>query len=88
MYYVYVLATRERERNIYVGYASDLERRIREHESGQSSYTRGSEWELVYYEAYGNEEDARERERKLKQDGRSKHWLKQRIKSSLDDATK
>lgn len=88
MHYVYVLATDQMERKIYIGYTDDLKRRIKGHENNNSDYTRGKDWDLVYYESYKSEEDAREREKQLKRDGRSKYWLKQRIEGSLDDITK
>ena len=88
MHYVYVLATDEMERKIYIGYTDDLQQRINGHESNDTEYTSNHEWHLVYYESYKNEEDAKEREKQLKQDGRSKYWLKQRIENSLDDITK
>jgi hypothetical protein len=39
-------------------------------------------WKLVYYEAYLNEQDARDRERMLKQYGAARGHLKQRIACS------
>jgi len=52
-----------------------LRRRIEEHKRKDS--------ELVYYEAYKNEKDAREREKKLKQRGQTIRRLKERLKNSL-----
>ena len=81
MYYVYVL--KSSKGRLYVGYTSDLKRRIAEHNAGQSQYTRNDTWELIYYEAYRCEHDARDRERKYKQYGQSYRRLKERIKDSL-----
>jgi len=81
MYYVYVIVNEKRER--YVGYTNDLRRRISEHQEGKNNSTRGSRWKLVYYEAYLSKSDAIERERKLKQRGRSKQILYNRISNSL-----
>ena len=81
MYYVYVL--REEKGKLYIGYSSNLRRRIEEHGAGKVRYTRGGKWELVYYEAYKSSKDARKREKKLKLDGRSKYHLKKRIENSL-----
>ena len=39
-------------------------------------------WELVYYEAYLNEQDARDRERMLKHYGAARGRLKRRIARS------
>ena len=80
MYYVYVIRSGERK---YIGYTRDLRRRMEEHNRGENRSTRGRKWELVYYEAYRDESDARERERKLKQRGRSRQILYERIKRSM-----
>lgn len=70
---------------IYIGSTSDLRRRVREHNSGKSRSTkRYMPWELVYYEAYLSEVDAREREKKLKHHGKGLAELKKRIKSSIE----
>ena len=53
----------------------DVERRIKEHQNKKP--------ELIYYEAYKNEEDARNRERMLKQRGQSIRWLKSRLKNNF-----
>ena len=81
MYYVYLLQTVEKDRT-YIGYTSDLKRRIQEHQAGESKSTRGRRWQLKYYEAYAEEQDARDREKTLKS-GHSARWLKNRLKSSL-----
>ncbi len=64
-----------RTKETYIGYTDDLRRRFKEH--------RDKNPELVYYEAYKDKEDARDRERKLKQRGQGVRWLKNRLKYSL-----
>ena len=81
MYYVYVIVSERGER--YVGYTGDLRKRIEYHNSNRNESTRGRKWELVYYEAYKSREDAMDRERKLKQRGRSRQILYDRIKRSI-----
>ena len=66
MYYVYILVSESGER--YIGFTSDLERRLQEH-SRLKGYTKGREWNLVYYEAYVDKELALRRERQLKRHG-------------------
>ena len=74
MYYVYVL--RERlTRRLYYGYTNNLKRRLAEHQKNGSS-------ELVYYEAYKAEADARRRERQLKHYAQTLTTLKARLKES------
>ena len=74
MYYVYLLKNHTKE-EVYIGYTDDLKRRLKEHKYKNP--------ELVYYEAYKSREDARIRERKLKQHGQTKRRLKERIHYSL-----
>ena len=74
MYYVYLIRN-NKDKTIYIGYTDNLERRIKEHKSKNP--------EIIYFEAYKDEIDARERERKLKQRGQSIRFLKERIKRSI-----
>ncbi len=74
MHYVYVLKNKK-QKKIYYGYTKDVDRRSREH---------GIDWRLIYFEAYLSEEDARKREKILKQYGQSRTYLKRRIAKSLD----
>ena len=80
MYYVYLLVSDDNR--TYTGFTSDLKRRIREHNSDKSGYTRGKRWHLAYYEAYASKIDAMRRERRLK-DGRARRQLRDRISESL-----
>jgi putative endonuclease len=69
MFYVYVLQS-ESDQGCYIGFSTDLRRRLKEHQAGKvfaTSY-RGP-WRLIYYEAYLDEEDALGRERYLKSGG-------------------
>ena len=75
MHYVYLIRNRKTG-EIYTGFSSDLRRRLQEHKDKNP--------ELIYYEAYKDEKDARGRERMLKQRGQSIRWLKERIKNSLE----
>ena len=72
-YYVYVFQN-EKNRGIYIGYTTDIKRRVREHES-----EKGSEWKLKYCECFSEKKIAQERERKLKQYGGAWRSLKKRI---------
>ena len=62
----------------YIGYSSDLKRRVKEHSRGKG-YTRGREWKLIYYEAYEREDIARKRERQLKSHGGVRGALLKRL---------
>ena len=81
MYYVYVLLNEEGR--IYTGYTADLKQRLAAHSQGEVTSTRIGGWDLIYYEAYKAEEDARARERQLKKSGQARRWLKERIGKSV-----
>ena len=78
MFYVYVLKSPVHGQ-IYIGYTADLRKRI---ESHQKEGHQG--WILIYYEAYREEQDARDRERMLKHYGGTLGILKKRMKRSMD----
>jgi len=83
MYYVYVLKSAKDSR-IYTGFTSNLRRRIFEHNQGLVESTRNRQpLELIYYEAYKNEQDARNREQYLKSGGKSRSEIKNQLKYSL-----
>ena len=81
MYYFYVLENEQGE--LYYGSTRNLKQRIFEHKQGRVPSTREDSYSLVYYEAYGSETDARNREHQIKCHGQAKRWLKERIKNSL-----
>lgn len=80
MYYFYVIENETGD--MYYGYTEDLKRRLSEHQAGKSFATKGSNWSLVYYEAYRSEADAHDREHKVKHNGGTKKHLKSRISRS------
>ncbi len=79
MFYFYVLENEVGE--LYFGATNDLRRRFSEHQSGKSKATRSHDWELIYYEAYKSEFDARQRESRIKLHGHAKRQLKDRIQN-------
>ncbi len=82
MYYTYILQSM-RNGDFYTGYTNDLRKRLREHNEKRSSYTKGrGPYQLVYYEACLNPNDARSRELYLKS-GKGKRFLKSRLKRFL-----
>ena len=79
--YVYVL--RNEKGIFYTGCTSDLRKRLAEHNSGKSLYTKSrGPFELIYYEAYRDTKDAFAREKHLKS-GPGKNNLKQRNRRFL-----
>ena len=74
MYYVY-LFRRGDNGQTYIGYTQNLRKRLKEH--------RLKKPDLVYYEAYKDERDARRREMILKERGQTVRRLKEKLKFSL-----
>lgn len=65
-HYVYVLYNRIKD-FIYIGYSTDLRKRLQDHNSGYSLSTKSYiPLELIHYEAYRNMKDAKRREKYLK----------------------
>lgn len=66
MFYNYILQS-EKNRTLYVGYTFDLKKRLKEHNQGIVKSTKPYKpWQLIYYEACLDEEDAKRREHYLK----------------------
>ena len=84
MFYVYVIKSKK-DSSIYIGYANDLARRIKEHNTGKSEYTKNKyPYDLIYYESYKSISDAKYRENNLKKFAQAYSQLKKRIKNSLE----
>ena len=78
MFYEYVLQSLG-DTGLYIGFTSDLRRRLREHQNGESHSThfRGP-WKLIYYEAFVDQLDAEGRERFLKS-GSGRRFLEKQL---------
>lgn len=65
-YYVYVLRSLNTDR-LYVGYTNDLRKRLQKHNRGLNFSTKPHKpWQIIHYEAYRNQKDAKRRENYLK----------------------
>lgn len=65
-YYVYVLQSL-RSKSLYIGYSSDLKTRIKSHNDGKNKATKPFiPYKLIFYEAFLNKQDAKNREIYLK----------------------
>lgn len=75
MFYVYALYS-SKFNKIYVGQTIDLDKRLIEHNSGLSNYTkRFMPWKIIYTEKVETRTDAMKREKQLKsQKGREFIW--------------
>lgn len=83
MYWVYILESEDK--GWYIGYTSNLKRRIQEHKSGNGSFTTSKNkiWNLIYCEGYLNKKDAEGRERFLKS-GSGRSYVKKQISNYLE----
>lgn len=80
MFYVYILEN-QGDKSWYIGYSANLKQRVERHQKGTGARTtkRKKDWQLVYYEAYKSEQDAKGRERFLKSGAGRKYLHKQLV---------
>jgi putative endonuclease len=65
-FYVYIIYSPLLDK-YYIGYTSDLEKRLTEHNAGISLFTsKADDWELKYSEIFSNRESAIQREKAIK----------------------
>ncbi len=84
MYYDYLLRS-VTDDGFYIGYSTDLRKRLLEHKRGASFATRyRGPWKLIYYEAYTEREDAEGRERYLKS-GAGRRFLHHQLRHYLQN---
>lgn len=80
-FFVYVLGSRRKdERRTYVGWTTDLERRLRRHNSGAGAKsTRGRDWRLLYSENCTTRNEAMSLEWHIKRDRKFRALLRNTI---------
>ena len=77
-YYVYMLKSLEGKTVTYVGYTSDIKKRIKLHNLGKGAkFTRGLKWKLIYKEKYNSKKEAISREYYIKKN----RFLRNKIKN-------
>jgi putative endonuclease len=65
-FYVYIIYS-EKLNKFYIGYTSDLQKRLVDHNSGISAFTaKANDWILKYNEVFDSRETAMKREKELK----------------------
>ena len=78
-YYVYMLKSKEKKPVTYVGYTSDLKKRINLHNSSKGAkFTKGRKWKLIYKEKFNSKSKAISREYYIKKN----RSLRNKIKNS------
>lgn len=87
MYFVYVLQSLK-DKKFYIGFTSNIKRRLEEHRIGGSNSTKKRlPFRLVFCEAFISEKDAKRRERYFKTT-KGKRALKLMLKTSLNENLK
>ncbi len=80
---MYYWQFKSKNNKLYVDYSGDLYKRVKEHNLGLVKSTKsGMPWNLIYYEACLDRNDAEAREKYLKA-GPGKKYLKNRLKRFL-----
>ena len=83
MYYVYILKS-DYDGKLYVGYTSDLRKRLQKHKYGNVAATKQRRpLKLVFYEAFNNKKDAMADERFFKT-GYGREVLRNKIRNCID----
>ena len=81
MTYAYILQSVQDKKTVYIGSTTDLRQRVKAHQGGGSrTMERYFPMRLVYYEAFKDAQEARDRDQGLKQFGGAYRHLMRRIK--------
>ena len=84
MHHVYLIES-EPQCKWYIGYTTNLRRRLEEHNCHKNiSTAKGSKWRLIYCETYVNKMDALGREKFLKS-GSGREFLKRQLKHFISE---
>ena len=76
-YYVYMLKSIEKKTVTYVGYTSDIKKRIQLHNLGKGAkFTRGRKWKLIYREKFNSKKEAILREYYIKKNRTIRNKIK------------
>ena len=83
LFFAYVLGSRRKnDRRTYVGWTTDLKRRLQQHNAGRGAKsTRGREWILLYSEPCKTRSDAMSREWHIKHDKKFRTMLRATIQT-------
>ena len=76
-YYVYMLKSLGQKKTTYVGYTSNLQKRVKLHNKGKGAkFTKGKKWKLIYKERYETKSKALSREYYLKKNRTLRNIIK------------
>jgi putative endonuclease len=80
-FYVYMLKSLGSNSVTYVGYTSNLKKRISLHNSGKGAkFTRGRKWKLIFKEKYNSKGEAISREYYIKNNREIRNKIKNNYK--------
>ena len=80
-FYVYMLKSLGTNSVTYVGYTSNLKKRISLHNIGKGAkFTRGRKWKLIYKEKYNSKSEAISREYYIKNNRKIRNKIKNNYK--------
>ena len=80
-YFVYMLKSLSKESITYVGYTSDLKKRIKLHNNNKGAkFTRGRKWKLIYKEKLDSKKEAISREYYIKKNRSLRNKIKIKFK--------
>ena len=80
-FYVYMLKSKSIKPITYVGYTTDLKKRINLHNSGKGAkFTRGRKWMLIYKEVFKSKSEAISREYYIKNNRSLRKKIKENSK--------
>ena len=80
-YFVYMLKSLGKESVTYVGYTSDLKKRIKLHNNNKGAkFTRGRKWKLIYKEKLNSKKEAISREYYIKKNRAFRNKIKENLK--------
>lgn len=83
MYSVYIIYSQKLNK-YYIGYSSDVEDRIKKHNSNSKGFTNlGKPWTLIYSEQYDSKMEAMAREKQLK-NWKNRERIEQLIKKGSE----
>jgi len=80
-FYVYMLRSLGSNSVTYVGYTSNLKKRINLHNTGKGAkFTRGRKWKLIYKEKFNSKGEAISREYYIKNNRKIRNKIKNKHK--------
>lgn len=83
-YYVYILQS-QKDKSLYIGYTTDLKERFKKHNAGENLATKPFRpYNLIFYEAFLNRIDAKNREEYLKS-GYGRKTIKSMLRKYLEN---